>query len=162
MRKRVYVSQRVDVNTDYQERRDALDQRWAELLWQAGYVAFPIFNNPDSLGEVLSSYPPNGILLSGGNSPVMYGGIAPERDAIDNLLIEYAIKSNTPLFGCCRGMQSIALYFGGSLRKVEGHAGVRHKINGSVCREVNSYHEFSIDIIAHPLIVTSRSSDNEI
>lgn len=43
---------------------------------------------------------------------VEYGGNAPERDAVDHKLIELCIKNNIPVYGFCRGMQSILDYFG--------------------------------------------------
>lgn len=46
MTKIVLVSQRVDVVASYGERRDALDQRWAEFLAGLGYLAVPVPNHP--------------------------------------------------------------------------------------------------------------------
>ena len=155
--KRIFVSQRVDEVDSYKERRDALDQRWAQLLWEAGCIAVPVPNHALILTELLKSIPPDGILLSGGNSPVAYGGSAPERDAIDELLISYAVNNNISLLGVCRGMQSIVLYFGGTLRKVNGHVAVCHNLDTG--RSVNSYHEYAPDILPEDLIVYARAGD---
>jgi putative glutamine amidotransferase len=60
---------------------------------------------------------------------------------MDSALIDMAIKKNIPLYGFCRGMQSILVYFGNSLTNISGHVAVRHMVNGSIgSREVNSYH----------------------
>ncbi|MCL2295414.1 MAG: gamma-glutamyl-gamma-aminobutyrate hydrolase family protein [Spirochaetes bacterium] len=158
--KRVLISQRVDVITSYQERRDALDQRWAEFLWEAGCIGMPVFNHEPMLAKMLESMQPDGILLSGGNTPEAYGGSAPERDTIDEFLISYAIKKNVPLLGVCRGTQSIALYFGGTLRKIEGHVAIRHNLD--IKRNVNSYHNFAPDVIPEDLLVLAISADGEV
>ena len=40
--KLIAVSQRVDILADRNERRDALDQRYAQLLAAAGFAAVPV------------------------------------------------------------------------------------------------------------------------
>ena len=158
----IYISQRVDIHSDYNERRDALDQRWASLLLQAGHMALPIFNHAEIADKLLKYHPPGGIILSGGNNPQIYGGNAPERDEIDAFLTEYAVKYKIPLLGVCRGMQSIVLYFDGLLHKVKGHTAVRHMVNGEINREVNSYHNFAPKSLPEELYSAGRSSDGEI
>jgi len=149
----IYVSQRVDINTDYGERRDALDQRWAKLLWHARCIAMPLFNHRETVLELLKVKPPDGILLSGGSS-------VPERNETDVALIEHAIQNKIPLLGICLGMQSIVLYFGGSLCEVKGHVAVRHKLDCG--REVNSYHEMVIDRLPQVLEAKKHSVDGTI
>ena len=158
--KRILLSQRVDVIESYQERRDALDQRWAQLLWESGCIALPVFNYGPMLDGLLKTMPVDGILLSGGNTPAAYGGSAPERDATDEFLISHALKNNMPLLGVCRGMQSIVIYFGGTLRKVEGHIAARHDVD--INRNVNSYHEFAPDALPDDLLALAYAADGEI
>jgi putative glutamine amidotransferase len=105
---------------------------------------------------------PDGIVLSGGNTPVAYGGQSKERDCVDELLISYSVEKNLPLIGVCRGMQSICLYFGGSLKQVKGHVRVRHNIEGLIKRNVNSYHEWSPDYQGDNIEVLCRSDDDGI
>lgn len=162
MRKIIYLSQRVDIHPDYNETRDALDQRWAALLWQAGYLALPVFNHRESMTELLEVHPPSGILLTGGNSPESYGGTAPERDEADKLLIDYAEKNKIPLLGVCRGMQSVVLFFGGSLREVCGHVSALHNVDGEISREVNSYHTLAVEKLPDELITMGKSPDGVI
>ena len=158
--KTILVSQRVDIIESYKERRDALDQKWADFLWEAGLIGIPVFNHASSLNEILNSINIDGILLTGGNSPVEYGGSAPERDNTDTLLITHAIKNNIPLLGVCRGMQSIVIHFGGTLHKVEGHVAKRHNLDSS--REVNSYHEYAPDKLSIELDIISKADDQVI
>jgi len=151
--KLIYVSQRVDVHSEYGERRDALDQRWARFLWHVRCIALPLFNHRESLHELLKTKPPDGIVLSGGPS-------VPERNDTDTTLIEHAIRSKIPLLGVCLGMQSIGQYFGGSLCKVEGHVAIRHKLDCGM--EVNSYHEMAIDRLSQGLEANKYSADGVI
>ncbi|PEO82738.1 hypothetical protein CN558_22265 [Bacillus wiedmannii] len=159
MLKRILISQRVDIIAEYGERRDALDQRWASFLRKTRALPFPVPNDRQSLLEILKTVPPDGILLTGGNNPVKYGGNAPERDEIDALLIDYSVAYKVPLIGVCRGMQSIILYFGGSLKKMDGHIAVRHQVNGQINRIVNSYHALATDIVPPCLEVIAYSED---
>ena len=149
----------MDIIADYGERRDALDQRWASFLRKTKAISFPVPNNRQSIFEILTMLTPDGILLTGGNSPVKYGGSAPERDEVDTLLIDYAVKYNIPLIGVCRGMQSIIIHFGGSLKKTNDHITVRHLVNGQINREVNSYHSLTPEIVPSCLEVVAYSKD---
>jgi putative glutamine amidotransferase len=158
--KRIFMSQRVDIVQDYGERRDALDQKWAELLWELNHLCVPISNHIKSTKAVLKMQPPDGIILTGGNNHCKYGGNAPERDAVDELLISYAVTNSIPLLGVCRGMQSIVLHFGGTLRKVEGHVAIRHALTCE--REVNSYHAYSADELPKVLVIQAKSEDGAV
>lgn len=158
----ILATQRVDEVVSYKERRDALDQQWITFLKQCGYVICPLPNHSEVLVELMKNIKHYGILLTGGNTPVGYGGNAPERDAMDKELIKYSIENGIPLLGVCRGMQSIVQYFGGTLKKVEGHVAVRHYVNGEVNREVNSYHGFAVDKLPECLRVCARSNDTTI
>ncbi len=149
----------MDIIADYGERRDTLDQRWASFLRETRALPFPVPNDYQSILEILKTAPPDGILLTGGNNPVKYGGNAPERDEIDALLIDYAVTYKVPLIGVCRGMQSIILYFGGSLKKTDGHIAVRHPVNGQLNQIVNSYHGLAPDIVPPCLEVIAYSKD---
>ena len=98
------------------------------------------------------------------------GGNAPERDATDEAYINQAIKNHIPLYGFCRGMQSILDYFGEELTSVRGHVAVRMKVTGvedpilgSFNREVNSYHNQGCVGISNPDIeILAKSSDGVI
>ena len=157
--KRLLISQRVDIIPAYGERRDALDQRWAPFLRETGALPFPVPNDRQSLLDILETVPPDGILLTGGNNPVNYNANAPQRDDTDALLLEYAVTYKVPLIGVCRGMQSIILYFGGSLQRTDAHIAVRHPVNGRISRIVNSYHGLPTEIPPPYLEVIAYSED---
>lgn len=144
MLKRIIVSQRVNVVESYGERRDEMDQKWYDFFNELGVLTVPAPNDTRMLKALLDEIHFDGVLLTGGNSPAVYGGNSPERDRTDSALIAYAFKNNLPLIGVCRGCQSIALFFGGELKKVENHVAQRHKITGAQACEVNSFHGFAI------------------
>lgn len=137
----VFFTQRVEIVESYGERRDCADQRISEFISACGFLPIPLPNKCELLGKVFSQIKPAGIVLTGGNSLVQYGGNAPERDAVDEELIKIALQKRIPLYGFCRGMQSILSYFGNHLINVENHVAVRHVIReGTVSYEVNSFH----------------------
>ena len=143
----IYISQRIDIYSDIGERRDALDGRWHKLLGCAGFRVLPVPNDENQVKLWLKDCPPSGIILSGGNTPSCYGGSAPERCKTDTILLDFAVKNKVIVLGVCRGMQSIALYFGGSLKKVDGHIQARHQLRGDIKSCVNSYHEYAVDVL---------------
>lgn len=156
----IAVTQRVEVIEAYKERRDELDQRWAVLLQQFGMIPLLIPNQADVAKKMLESLPIDGILLTGGGDLECYGGTAPERDAVEKLLLEHAILNLKPVLGVCRGMQAIQDYFGVPLQKISNHVAASHKIyfEGRPF-VVNSYHAWGTDETVQELTVLARSDD---
>lgn len=162
--KTIIFSQRVEVIESYGERRDCADQRIAEFIKVCGYLPIPVPNNPTIVKEIVETLNPLGIILVGGNSLVKYAGNAPERDATDKILLDLSVGKNIPLYGFCRGMQSILDYFGNDLIRVTGHVAVKHKITGiEETRNVNSYHnEACVELNNNELIAVMRTEDGVI
>ncbi len=153
--KRIGVTQRVEIVADYGERRDCLDQNWCRLLDAAGLFAMPLPNL--SLGDAHSfdQLGLDGVVLSGGNDPVVAPGAAntaPERDSIEQRLIDYCLSRRLPVLGVCRGFMMINLHLGGEIEMIEGHRAVRHSVKilpnaaafWSQQREVNSFHNYAV------------------
>lgn len=137
----VIYTQRVEIVESYGERRDCADQRIAEFIEACGFLPVPVPNRALLADMIIQELQPKGIVLTGGNSLVRYGGNAPERDEMDETLIGLAVQHQIPLYGFCRGMQSILCYFKNELVNVEGHAGLRHMVQEETgSYEVNSYH----------------------
>ena len=91
-------------------------------------------------------------------------------DKLDMKVIEHAVKMKKPLFGICRGLQMINIYFGGSLKQhIDNHVETRHKIF-KVCPnsyftymdEVNSLHHQSIKELGKDLEVVYESEEGEV
>lgn len=162
--KTVLFSQRVEVIDSYKERRDCADQKIAEFISSIGFLPIPAPNNSNIAESLINELKPAMIILTGGNSMVEYGGNAPERDDMDNKLIELAIKNNIPLYGFCRGMQSILSYFGNTLETVRNHVALYHNVHGIINDNVNSYHNFGCKklIDGCELEITAISDDGVI
>ncbi len=160
----VLFTQRVEMVEAYNERRDNADQRIAEFIMACGFLPLAIPNIPSIANEIVDAAKPVGIILVGGNSLVKYGGSAPERDETDSELLRIAIDRHIPIYGFCRGMQSILDYFGNDLVEVKGHVAVRHNIYGEEgVNQVNSYHnQACISLNNDELIAVMKSEDGVI
>jgi GMP synthase-like glutamine amidotransferase len=155
----VAITQRVDVWADRGERRDALDQRLGRWVAEAGGVAVPVPNDPVALPGWLAGLAPTMIMLSGGNDI----GDAPERDAVESLLLAHARDAALPLLGLCRGMQMMAHWAGIGLVPVTGHVRTRHRLEAEGWpAEVNSFHNFALALAPPGYDVILRAEDGAI
>ena len=132
---------------------------------------------------------PNGLLLTGGGdlSPCFYGqlnfksqNVNLNRDCFEFFLIKKFLSHDLPVFGICRGLQVINVFFGGSLCQhieqnnhcqIDGidqmHA--NKSINGSFCQKIygkyflsNSAHHQKIDNLGKGLKVSATALDGTI
>jgi putative glutamine amidotransferase len=160
---KIGVTQKIDIN-NYGERCDVLDQRWTHLLNYLEVVCVPIPNQFKSIEIFIKNTNLNGIIFTGGENQVKYGGKSPERDSIEYQIIEYCIINSIPIFGVCRGMHIILDYFGVDLHPVEGHVSVNHKVvlNNGLIRKVNSYHRYGATTITEELEMVAKSEDGVI
>ena len=167
--KQIAVTQRVEENSSSNERRDALDQRWAEFLISIDLLPVLLPNQLSCAKKILKTNHIEGVLLTGGNSLVRYGGNAPERDELEFFLLDWAMKKNIPLLGVCRGMQIIQDNFENNLEKVSNHVGTRHSlIANDGCRlsnvlkslpDVNAFHDFGTREVSGNLLSVGTSLD---
>lgn len=69
------------------------------------------------------------VLTGGGDLDSSLSGMSPEkahevdrsRDDAELALVRAAAEQRVPLLGCCRGLQVMAVAFGGTLQRVSGH-----------------------------------------
>lgn len=161
--KKILYTQRVEIVRTYGERRDCADQRIPDFLFMCGYCPIPVPNLPNIILELIERLAPDGFFFTGGNSLALYGGEAPERDETEQVITKWAISHRIPIFGICRGMQFLADYFGGEIRPINGHVGIRHNVTGLVSREsVNSFHEFALRELPKELETLARAEDGSI
>jgi N5-(cytidine 5'-diphosphoramidyl)-L-glutamine hydrolase len=163
--KLIAITQRVDICEQYDECRDALDQRISSFVMEGGYLPCPVPNaisnseaNSNFLNLWLETICPAGIILSGGNDI----GDRPERDATERQLIEYAAEQSLPVLGICRGMQMLAHWAKTPLIPISGHVATRHRINGAVEGETNSFHRLALAACPTGFQVLATSSDGSI
>ncbi len=86
-------------------------------------VVLPLTTDKETLSETLLRL--DGLLLTGGPDldPSFFGeepwpklgGISPDRDAMEIYLAKQALSRDLPLFGICRGIQTLNVAAGGSL-----------------------------------------------
>ena len=162
------ITQRVVAVAQGNERRDVLDQSWTRFLTECAVDLLPVPNALADPVRFLRRHGATGIVLTGGGniSPAMgrldgaaanvpgdLADVAPERDAAETALLRASIDLGWPVIGVCRGMQAMNVFHGGTIVRLEGHAGVRHSLTivGSSrlieCdfdSQVNSFHDFGI------------------
>lgn len=155
------ITQRVEFVKSHNERRDSLDQRWIDFIQKCGFVPLICPNNINVTDILLKEIKVSGIILSGGNNLVEYGGDAPERDSLEYSLIDYSICSNIPLVGVCRGMQVILDYFKINMVNVENHINTNHIITSedNIKKQVNSFHSMGAFDTNNEIAVIYRSED---
>jgi putative glutamine amidotransferase len=104
-----------------------------------------------------------GLVLTGGNDLAALGGDAPERDAVENALLDLADRRGLPVLGVCRGMQVIQQRWAIPLRRVEDHVTPHQviRVDGEPTG-VNSYHHFAAFESRPPLDVWAVADDGVI
>ncbi len=158
--KLIAVTQRVAQVGEHPERRDTLDQRWLAFLSHCGLTPLLIPNHAATAKQLLSQTKVSGILLTGGDDLVAYGGTAPERDEVEHLLIETSLNAKLPILGVCRGMQALQHHYGVTLGKVTGHVTASHDITlQGRADKVNSYHQLGTKLTAGGLEVWGTAAD---
>jgi len=142
--KAVAITQRVSIVPAYGERRDCLDQAWTKFLVACGLVPVLLPNVTEAALALCEATGIGGLVLTGGNDLATLGGDAPERDAVENALLDWVHLHRLPVLGVCRGMQMIQQRFAIPLCRVEGHVAQRQVISiDGQRREVNSFHRFA-------------------
>ena len=159
--KKVVVSQRIDVIPTRNETRDCLDQRLLHFITEANAIGIPapnVYIGSNYIPLWLEAVKPCAIVLSGGNDI----GLHKDRDMTEIALLDYAYKNTLPVLGICRGMQMIATWAGEELKPVTGHVNTRHNIFGTIEREVNSYHNFTLRDVPQGFELLAYDKEGEI
>ena len=135
-------------------------------------------------GRVCSDGTPEactGLLLPGGGDmePWRYGqtntasrNLEPERDALELDLLERFTVLRKPVLGICRGMQSINVFFGGTLvQDIPGHTQIdgvdrMHPVRSAPgvfdAERVNSAHHQAVDALGYGLRAEQWAADGVI
>jgi putative glutamine amidotransferase len=104
--------------------RDFIGQYYVPYLEKLGLVPILVPNTLADLHTYVTAVGAEGIVLSGGGdlAPERYGQpntaseeISPARDETEYRLLELAVERRLPVFGICRGIQVLNVFFGGGL-----------------------------------------------
>ena len=153
------VSQNRVFDQKRNERRDYIDSRLVDFFRSMSFESLTVPNGASAVRLIGEHVRPMGIVLSGGSSI----GVEPQRDETERQLLDYAVAETLPVLGICRGMQMMNHYLSGSLKRVSEHAATTHSLwseePGFTRSEVNSYHNFQLDLIGKGLGVAATSND---
>jgi putative glutamine amidotransferase len=122
-----------------------------------------ILPNHDSSLHILPRL--DGVIFSGGNTLVKYGGDAPERDSLERNILLWAVSHKFPLIGVCRGMQMMIDFAGGTPIETPQHIGSRHDVElpeQNRIRIVNSFHSWGFKEVPSTYHVWARCGDGVI
>lgn len=124
------ISQR-HVLGPYGDWRDVLENTYTKYMERHGIHILPVPNSLEDLSTYLDGrMPVRGLVLTGGNDvgPNAYGGnpvggidacseraVSSHRDRTERALLDFAVRHGLPVFGICRGLQFINVYFGGGI-----------------------------------------------
>lgn len=160
----VAVTQRVATDPKTGERRDCLDQRWHVFLAASGLRALILPNDTAAALDLVRGLDPAGLILTGGGDLAAYGGDAPERDAAEAALVDWASARDRPVLGVCRGMQHLLHLGGVALERVTGHVRTQHDLRvGGKPVSVNSYHDrAALRVPGHDWDVLARAADGAV
>lgn len=151
--KTIAITQRTQFIEEHQETRDALDQRWHDLLVLCNIVPLIIPNHLETANNIIDHTPISGIVLTGGND-------SPSRMLTETMLLEFAIRKKLPVLGVCHGMQVIQQYFGLKLHNITGHITEKQEIFlQDKTYAVNSYHSLGTTETTSDLIVWAKAHD---
>lgn len=169
-----------------------LNNEYIKAIIKVGAIPLilPVIENLDTIKEYAKII--DGLIISGGYdvNPKLYnqkehnllGEVSIKRDFFELNLIKEVHKLNKPIFGICRGMQLINVYFGGSLYQDISLAPfntLNHSQNNSLklkkhtvklysflkdllnnkTYEINSFHHQSIDRLAEGFEILADSDD---
>lgn len=157
----IALTMRVDLcGQTYKEKRDAIDQQLISLISESGFLPLLLPNNIAVAKKILTQVKPAGIILSGGNNLISYGGDAPERDELEHFLIDYTIKNLTPMLTICRGTQLLVDYFQQPLIAIDGHVNCDHTIHfKNTTRTINSFHTLGFLNVPQDFKIEATSQD---
>lgn len=171
---RIGLTQRVEMLVDRNERRDSLDQGWAQLVFHSGCIPVPLPNQPYHARAIVDGLGLGGVILTGGNDLAVVPEArdsAADRDAFERELLNICQERRLPVLGVCRGMQMIVHYFGGQLASIENHVRKPHPVIPRQSpmpvhprAEVNTFHSFGTraELLPSDLMVAGMAPDGTV
>ena len=157
----ILISMRQDYFHNKEELRFCIDTKLINWVLYLGFKPL-LVSDLKALNFFLkqNSLKIKGILLSGGND-INKNSL---RYTIEKRLTNISKKKNIPLLGICHGLQFINYLEGGTLKKINNHVRVYHKIKSKYDYplKVNSFHEYGIKKLGRNFEIIAYSEDNQI
>jgi len=131
---------------------DSFTYNLAEYFFCLGQEV-EVIRNDESLTKLCNSDKYDGVILSPGPQV--------PKDANHLMaVIDYYVKAQKPIFGVCLGMQAIAEYFGGSLRKANEPIHGKVRTIESLDKDVFEGQPQYIDVVRYHSWVIDRNGEN--
>ena len=135
--------------TGLEKRRLYVNGYFSDVAEGAGFILFPVCSQ-NGIEEIAAMC--SGLIIAGRDRDIhpKYYGKEPDEnieypeddyeDELDFKLIETFNKSNKPILGVCSGLQSLNVYFGGTLKQhIENHTSENGLIKHNITVEKNSF-----------------------
>ena len=157
----ILVSMRQDYFYNKRELRFSLDTKLIDWILYLGFKPL-LVSDLKTLNYFVnkSSLSIKGIILSGGPN-VNKNSL---RYKIQKQLTNISKNKKIPLLGICHGLQFINCLEGGSLKKINNHVQIDHKIksNDDYPLKVNSFHQYGIKKLGRNFQIIAYSEDKNI
>ena len=135
--------------TSLEKRRLYVNGYFSDVAEGAGFILFPVCSQ-NGIEEIATMC--SGLIIAGRDRDIhpKYYGEEPDprvnypeddyEDELDFKLIEEFVKLNKPILGVCSGLQSLNVYFGGTLKQhIENHTSDDSLIKHNIIIEENSF-----------------------
>jgi len=176
MSKNVALTMRM-TQDNHGEWRDAIAEDWTQYLHAQDLHEVLVPNDPEHCLSYLDNV--SALIISGGDN-ILLSNLNEEsdeprtlRDRTEYTLLQAAIEKGILIFGVCRGLQLINMYFGGTLASIEEkgrHVATHHTVSIEKGKArtlfpvenmtVNSYHELKIATLGNGLHPFAKSDDS--
>ena len=135
--------------TGLEKRRLYVNGYFSDVAEGAGFILFPVCSQ-NGIEEIAAMC--SGLIIAGRDRDIhpKYYGKEPDEnieypeddyeDELDFKLIEVFNKLNKPILGVCSGLQSLNVFFGGTLKQhIENHTSENGLIKHNIIVEKNSF-----------------------
>jgi len=148
--------------TKHTETFYSVDSNWFQYFKEYKISILP--NNKKLLNNYLQSSTPKVIILSGGgniqSNKLSKEDFDPNRELVEESLIDFAIKENIPLIAVCRGMQKVITYLEKDVNFSKNKIKINESYNLNKCITNTSLLKGKRTCYNNYSIITSKAFEN--